>query len=184
MIYTLTSDVGRLARLLSAKKLPSVEAGKDAAILDAREPPEVPEEEGLEWLEQQVSDEAVERQPVERQEQKRNRKKAAALKKHYDNTCMFCGARPQVSEDTFYSEAAHIRGLGELHNGPDKASNMIVLCPNHHPQFDQGMLRLYKDGARYRIISKIVGGPLHGKEIALAHSVDDYCIECHYNWLK
>ncbi|ALV38671.1 hypothetical protein AS200_20590 [Streptomyces sp. CdTB01] len=42
-----------------------------------------------------------------------------------------------------YSEAAHIRGLGRPHNGPDKLSNLLVLCPNHHVQFDT--LAIYID---------------------------------------
>ncbi len=53
----------------------------------------MPEEAGTEWLDQEESNEVVERRAVERIEQKRDRKKAAALKKHYDNAGMFCDAR-------------------------------------------------------------------------------------------
>ncbi len=141
---------------------------------------EVPEEEGLEWVEQQESDEVIERRLRKRLEQQRDRKKAAALKQHYNNTCMFCGTRLQVAEDRFYSEAAHIRGVGEPHNGPDKASNMLVLCPNHHVQFDRGVLRLCKVGAHYQIESKTAADPLHGQPITPTHSIDDDCVKYHY----
>lgn len=170
-------SVGRVDRFHEAKKVPA-----PAVPAPPKPAPEVPEEEGLEWLEQEESDEVVERRSVERQEQKRDRKKAAALKQHYDNTCMFCGTKLQVAEDRFYSESAHIKGLGEPHNGLDKASNMLVLCPNHHLQFDRGVLRLRKIGADYRIRSKTKGDPLNGKTIKLKHALDDGCVKWHYNW--
>ena len=171
-------------RFLKLKKETAVESSADTTKLVVQEPPELPEEGGLEWLEQQESDETVERRAVERQEQKRDRKKAAALKTHYNNTCMFCGVRLQVSEDDFYSEAAHLRGLGKPHSGPDKVSNMLVLCPNHHIQFDRGMLRLQKDGGLYRIRSKIADDPLDGKAVAMTHSVNDSYVQYHYKWFK
>ena len=140
---------------------------------------EAPEEESSEWLEQKETDEVIERRLAERLEQKRDVKQAVDLKRLYDNTCMFCGTRLQVAEDRFYSEAAHIKGLGEPHNGPDKKSNMLVLCPNHHVQFDRGVLRLHKVGAHYRINSKTATDPLHGKKITLTHSIDDDCVKYH-----
>lgn len=167
-------SVGRLDRFREAKKVPAPAPPKQA--------PEIPEEEGLEWLEQEESDGVVERWSVERQEQKRDRRKAAALKQHYDNTCQFCGTRLQVAQDRFYSEAAHVKGLGVPHNGPDKASNMLVLCPNHHLQFDRGVLRLHKVGSGYQIKSKTAGDPLNGKTIMLKHTLDDFCVKYHHDW--
>ncbi len=167
-------SVGKLGRFGEAKKVPVPAPPKPA--------PEIPEEQGLEWLEQEESDKIVERRAVERHEQKRNRRKAAALKQHYDNACQFCGIRLQVAEDRFYSEAAHMKGLGEPHNGPDKATNMIVLCPNHHLQFDRGVLRLHKVGTQYRIKSKTAGDPLRGKAITLTHALDDACVKHHHDW--
>jgi predicted helicase len=54
-------------------------------------------------------------------------------------TCQICRVQLQASEGA-YAEAAHIRPLGLGHNGPDKAENILCLCPNHHVQFDQGVL--------------------------------------------
>jgi hypothetical protein len=41
---------------------------------------------------QEETDTAVERRQREFQRQVRDRKKAAALKAHYENVCMICGA--------------------------------------------------------------------------------------------
>ena len=168
-LANLYTSVGRLDRLTPTAAIP---------------PPvvEVPEEAGTEWIDQEESDEVVERRAIERMEQKRDRKKAAALKKHYNNTCIFCEVQLQVAEDRSYSEAAHIRPLGKPHDGPDKMSNMLVLCPNHHIQFDRGVLRLRKVGTNYRIKSKAVGDPLDGKTITLKNALDDDCVNWHYNW--
>lgn len=173
----LYGSVGGIERFREAKTAPA-----PITPPPPKPAPEIPEEEGLEWLEQEESDEVVERRAVERQEQKRNRKKAAALKQHYDNTCQFCGTKLQISEDRHYSEAAHIKGLGEPHNGPDKASNMLVLCPNHHLQFDRGILRIAKVGGDYVIRSKALGDPLNGQKIAVTHTLDDACVNYHYKW--
>ncbi len=172
-------SVGRLDRFKEAKKVPA-----PAVAPPPKPAPEVPEEEGLEWLDQEESDDVVERQMRRQLVQKRDRKKTAALKQHYDNTCQFCGTRLQIAEDRFYSEAAHIRGLGKPHNGPDKASNMLVLCPNHHLQFDRGVLRLRKVGIDYRIRSKTPGDPLNGSTITLKHTLDDDCVKYHHDWFK
>ena len=145
---------------------------------------EVPEEDSLEWIDQRETDDVIGRRSVERWEQKRNRKKAAALKKHYNNTCMFCGSRLQVAGDRFYSEAAHIKGVGEPHNGPDKAINMLVLCPNHHLQFDRGVLRLQRVGDHYQILSIVPSDPLEGKRITLTHHIDDECVKYHRDWFN
>ena len=146
--------------------------------------PEVVEEQGAGWLDQEESDEVVKRRAVERLEQKRDRKKAAALKKHYNNTCMFCGFRLQVSEDSFYSEAAHIKPLGKPHEGPDTMKNMLMLCPNHHLQFDRGVLRLSKDGEEYKILSIVPGDPLHGRIIVPRHELDEACVRWHRLWYR
>lgn len=138
----------------------------------------------LDWYDQEESDIIVERRSVERREHRRNRKMAAMLKRHYNNTCQFCGTQLPVSENQFYSESAHIKALGEPHNGPDKVDNMLVLCPNHHLQFDRGVLRLYKVGTGYRIRSKMSDDPLNGRSIVLKHALDDDHVTYHHKWFS
>ncbi|WP_328455353.1 HNH endonuclease [Streptomyces sp. NBC_00386] len=67
---------------------------------------------------------------------------AARVKQLHDDRCQVCGLQLTTRFGT-YSEAAHIRGLGRPHHGPDKLSNLLVLCPNHHVQFDA--LAIYID---------------------------------------
>jgi predicted restriction endonuclease len=93
-----------------------------------------------------------------------------------------CGVRLQVGEGRFYSEAAHIRPLGKPYDGPDKASNMLVLCPNHHLQFDRGIIRLRKKEGAYVVVSTVRGDPLNGREVALKHLLDDECVRWHHDW--
>jgi putative restriction endonuclease len=53
----------------------------------------------------------------------------------HQHGCQVCGLRLETRFG-HYSEAAHIRGLGSPHDGPDTLSNLLCLCPNHHVQFD------------------------------------------------
>ncbi|MFI9724195.1 YDG/SRA domain-containing protein [Streptomyces sp. NPDC052396] len=70
---------------------------------------------------------------------------ANKVKRLHDHTCQICGIRIETPTGA-YSEAAHIRGLGRPHNGPDKTENLLCLCPNHHVEFDLGMITIDGDG--------------------------------------
>ncbi|RYF26669.1 MAG: HNH endonuclease [Flavobacteriales bacterium] len=69
----------------------------------------------------------------------RDTKISKALKELYNHNCQICGERIE-SGSFIYSEAHHIRPLGEPHNGPDSFDNLIILCPNHHAEFDYGII--------------------------------------------
>ena len=43
-------------------------------------------------------------------------------------------------EMEFYSEVAHIKPVSQ--NGQSVLGNLIVLCPNHHKEFDFGDLKI------------------------------------------
>jgi predicted restriction endonuclease len=58
------------------------------------------------------------------------------LKQLHQNRCQICGLSLQLSGGRTYSEAHHIRPLGNPHNGPDRVDNILVLCPNHHAVLD------------------------------------------------
>ena len=179
ILAELYENAGHLHRFEEASVRPSRVAPAPPRLTD-----EVPEGPGLEWLEQSQSDGVVERKSAERNEQIRDRRKAAALKRHYNNACQFCDTQLQVGDGQLYSEAAHIKGLGEPHNGPDIESNMLVLCPNHHLQFDRGVLRLRKIGDDYKIESAVARDPLNGKWIMLTHKLEYEYVSYHYNWFS
>ena len=63
------------------------------------------------------------------------------LKNIHKNQCQICGTAIGPS-DCEYSEVHHIMPLGIPHNGPDSINNMIVLCPNHHAEFDYGYIAI------------------------------------------
>ncbi|MER6920394.1 HNH endonuclease [Streptomyces spiralis] len=65
----------------------------------------------------------------------RNAAIANQVKELYGHACQVCETRLQYKRRP-YSEAAHIRGLGTPHDGPDELSNLLCLCPNHHVLFD------------------------------------------------
>jgi len=51
------------------------------------------------------------------------------VKALYRNECQVCGDRLDTRVGP-YSEAAHIRGLGAPHDGPDVLANVLCLCSN------------------------------------------------------
>ncbi|MFF3016939.1 HNH endonuclease [Streptomyces sp. NPDC057939] len=75
----------------------------------------------------------------------RNTAMTAKAKGLHGDGCQVCGLQLPTRFGT-YSEAAHIRGLGRPHNGPDELSNLLVLCPNHHVQFDTFAIYIDADG--------------------------------------
>jgi len=65
-----------------------------------------------------------------------------ALKKATDFKCQFptCGQRITKKNGGFYIEVAHIKPVSQ--NGQSVLGNLIVLCPNHHKEFDYGDLKI------------------------------------------
>lgn len=67
---------------------------------------------------------------------------ARQIKLLHRDECQICGVALQISASRTYSEAHHIIPIGGAHAGPDVASNIIVLCPNHHALCDMGAITL------------------------------------------
>lgn len=70
----------------------------------------------------------------------RNSKLAIELKEEYRHRCQICDERRRRDSDSPYAEVHHIHPLGHEPPGPDRIENMLVLCPNHHADFDYGRL--------------------------------------------
>jgi len=70
---------------------------------------------------------------------------ADRVKKSHDYACQICGIRLEIPGGVSYAEAAHVRGLGAPHFGPDVEENILCLCPNHHVLFDSGALTINDD---------------------------------------
>jgi hypothetical protein len=76
----------------------------------------------------------------------RDTEKSRRLKQEVDYTCQVCGTRISYPDGKGYAEAHHLKPLGKEHRGLDSEENMLVLCPNHHAEFDLGLISLDLDG--------------------------------------
>lgn len=108
----------------------------------------------------------------------RNTDLAHDMKRMYDHTCQICGASRQGPDGDPYAEAHHIRPLGRPHDGPDEPENILVLCPNHHADFDYG--RLTVDPETYRV-THTYEEAVDGKQIDVAdpHELSDEHLTYH-----
>ncbi len=90
----------------------------------------------------------------------RDTQRARRVKAWHGNQCQICGHRILLTDGTFYSEAHHIKPLGEPHQGPDDESNILCLCPNHHAELDYAARPLslaeLRTASRHRVDQKYV----------------------------
>lgn len=73
-------------------------------------------------------------------ELRRNERIITELKELYNDRCQVCGAHRRQTQTRGYAEGHHVRPLGVPHDGPDTRENLLIVCPNHHADFDYGMV--------------------------------------------
>lgn len=93
---------------------------------------------------------------------------ATRIKRRYDYTCQVCGAQRQRG-DSPYAEAHHIHPLGADPPGPDTEGNLLVLCPNHHADFDYGQIAVDPDTYE---LSHAYERAVDGGNLTLEHHLD------------
>ena len=71
----------------------------------------------------------------------RDTKISNEIKQLYEYKCQVCELAI-ATKTGFYAEGAHIKPVGKPHNGDDRSSNLLCLCPNHHVMFDKGMFSI------------------------------------------
>ncbi len=96
---------------------------------------------------------------------KRDNKTIAQLKLLRDFKCQICGTQIKKRNGEFYIEAAHIKPKHK--KGCETPDNILILCPNHHKEFDYGNRLVKKhlkdniefelNGINYKIDLKIRG---------------------------
>lgn len=106
------------------------ESESDGAAIDS-DPVEIPS-----------GNEDTERRETTVNRVQRNRVLVDRMKDIYDHTCQICGDRRRMGSDEGFSHVHHLMPLGEPHNGPDVPENTVVVCPNHHEDFEHGMLKI------------------------------------------
>ena len=62
-----------------------------------------------------------------------------------DSFCTVCGWTSKDREKNVLLEVAHVMPFDEFPEY-DRLDNLIVLCPNHHTEFDRGLLTIDCDG--------------------------------------
>jgi len=82
------------------------------------------------------------------------------LKERVGYKCQFpkCGVRVKT-KNGYYTEVAHIVAVRD--GGSTAEGNLVVLCPNHHKEFDYGELIIIKSS------KQIISGILNGKKFAI-----------------
>lgn len=86
---------------------------------------------------------------------KRDNKTIAQLKHLKEYKCQICNTYIIKKNKTHYIEAAHI--LGKRHKGSETPDNILILCPNHHKEFDLGdkeIIKHTKDNFIFRLNGK------------------------------
>lgn len=71
---------------------------------------------------------------------KRDNRTIAQIKILRDFKCQICSTIIKKKDGTFYIEAAHIQP--KYRKGPETPDNILLLCPNHHKEFDLGDLNI------------------------------------------
>jgi putative restriction endonuclease len=109
--------------------------------------------------------EPPERVPTKGSRIKRDYSLPDKIKSTYSSRCQICRVKLKAPSGDI-AIGAHIKGLGKPHEGPDKLSNMICLCPNHHAQFDA--FSFYIEPTNFEI--KCLDG-FEGKKIKIKHKI-------------
>lgn len=93
----------------------------------------------------------------------RDNKTTVQLKELRGYCCQMCQTRIPKANGSFYIEAAHITPKAE--KGTEMPENILILCPNHHKEFDYGRpqiqertkeyIRFILNGKTYEVSLKI-----------------------------
>jgi hypothetical protein len=112
----------------------------------------------------------------------RDTEEVTALKTLYDHTCQVCGDRRQRNRRQGYAEGHHLEPLGEPHDGPDAEGNLLVVCPNHHADFDHGTITVEPETLtiRHQYESALDGRSLY---VTDGHDLETSHLEYHHEQL-
>jgi len=89
------------------------------------------------------------------------------LKKSANYKCQFpnCNSEILTKKGINYVEVAHINAVHK--GGQSIIGNLIVLCPNHHKEFDYGNLEIIEQS------ESLLNGVLNGKAFSITHITEN-----------
>ncbi|WP_435334760.1 HNH endonuclease [Haloarchaeobius sp. TZWWS8] len=90
----------------------------------------------------------------------RNEALVRQVKRMHDHNCQICGEKRLQGPEDGYSEVHHLMPLGE--DGPDIPENVVVVCPNHHVDFENGMISI---DPRTKEITHFYDSEISGREL-------------------
>lgn len=101
------------------------------------------------------------------------------LMRLHDNRCQVCGVQIQLPDEKFYLEGHHIVPRAE---GVDHPRNVLVLCPNHHLEFDRLALTV-RPGSRGVLVHCDPNNRYHGRRLRChpIHKLGRSCLEHHWH---
>jgi putative restriction endonuclease len=108
----------------------------------------------------QGGDIAAERRQVTVQRIVRASGVTRSVKSIHSFHCQVCNARLDTASGP-YAEGAHIRPLGRPHNGADRTSNVLCLCPNHHVLLDFGAFTIGPDWKLWGVAGELLTSAKH-----------------------
>lgn len=94
---------------------------------------------------------------------KRDNNTIALIKVLRDFKCQICLTSIIKKDGSKYVEAAHIKP--KCQKGRETPDNIILLCPNHHKEFDLGELEIEKHDAKQIVF--VLNGQRHSLELLL-----------------
>lgn len=94
----------------------------------------------------------------------RDNKTIAQLKELRGYCCQMCQIRIPKADGSFYIEAAHI--TPKANKGSEMPNNILILCPNHHKEFDYGNPQILKRDEEY------IHFVLNGKEYDVSLKIE------------
>ncbi len=108
------------------------------------------------------------------------------LKEIYDYSCQVCDKQIPIdfrNEIKFYIEAHHLKPMALKHNGPDIRSNLLILCPNHHAEFDYGAIAINPID-NITLLHKDECNPFYKHEMEFKHKIEPKYVKYHYKIFK
>lgn len=88
---------------------------------------------------------------INRKSYKRDNKTVAQIKFIREFKCQICGTAIKKKDGSYYVEAAHIKAKHQ--KGRETPENIILLCPNHHKEFDVGDRKIISQDANQIIFT-------------------------------